>query len=807
MFSDLRFAMRTLAKSPGFGMTAVAVLALGIGANTAIFSIVSQVLLSPEGVTHPERIVSLRAKYDKLALRSIPVSIPDFTDVLNSTQFFEAAAIQAGGDFDYTGTGVPERLRGATVTSGWFDTFGARPRLGRVFGPDEDKPNANQVVVLSFGAWKRLFGEDPGVLGRPVELNQKLYRVIGVMGPEFQWPSGMDLWTPLGLAPDQFTENNRFNETFEAEVRMRPGVTLAQASSVVEALNMRVRNSGTRAGAYAKDSAWGMFLVPFTDFVAGETKTPLLVLLGAVGLVLLIACSNIAGLMLARASGRSREIAVRAALGASRWDLIQQTLAESLLLVVTGTVGGLGFAYVAVRGLLLLAPKNSRVMFDVRMDWSVLLFTALAGIAAGILFGVAPAWQSSRLVYYEGLKEGGRSGTASVARQRLRGVLVASEVALALLLLVGTGLFLRSFAALENVNPGFQPAGVASASVTLPRARYADESRQVAFYRTVLGRLSNLPGVAAVAAGTPVPFSGGGGSASFAIEGRPSPPGDPGPHGDIAVVTSDYFATLRVAVLAGRVFTDQDRQDTERVAVIDETLARQYWPDQNPIGQHIRLGSRIPWSTIVGVVAHVKNSDLAGDTVKGKYYFPLYQVPSMRASLIVRTQGDPGALRGAIREAVLAVDGSEPVSNFETMPDAVAESLAPRRFVVTLLGVFAAMALLMAVLGLYGVVSYAVSQRTQEFGIRVALGARRSEILGMVVGQGVRLAGAGAVAGLAASLVLGRLLRSQLFEVSPFDPVIFAGMVVILVGAAMLASYIPARRATQVDPMVALRHE
>lgn len=807
MLSDLRFAMRTLAKSPGFGITAVAVLALGVGANTAIFSIVSQVLLSPEGVTHPERIVSLRVKYDNLALKSIPVSIPDFTDVLASTQFFEAAAMQVGGDFDYSSAGVPERLRGATVTSGWFDTFGAKPRLGRVFEAGEDKPNANQVVVLSYGAWKRLFGQDPNILGRSVELNEKLYRVIGVMGPEFQWPSGMDLWTPLGLPQDQFVENNRFNENFEAEVRMKPGITLAQASAVVEALSMRVRNSGTRMGTYAQNSAWGMFLVPFTDFVAGDTKTPLLVLLGAVGLVLLIACSNIAGLMLARATGRSREIAVRAALGASRWDLIRQTLAESLLLVLTGTVAGLGFAYVAVRGLLLLAPKSSRVLFDVRMDTSVLLFTALAGIAAGILFGVAPAWQSSRMIQYEGLKEGGRSGTSTAARQRLRGLLVMGEVALALLLLVGTGLFLRSFAALENVDPGFQPAGVASASVTLPRARYGDADRRIAFFRTVLGRLSNVPGVSAVAAGSPIPFSGDGGSASFAIEGRPAPPGDPGPHGDIAVVTPDYFTALKVAVRAGRVFTDGDGQDTERVAVIDETLARQYWPDQNPLGQHIRQGSKGPWATIVGVVAHVKNSDLSGDTVKGKYYYPLYQMPVMRGSLIVRTQSDPATLQSAIREAVLAVDGSEPVSNFETMSKAVAESLAPRRFVVTLLGVFAAMALLMAVLGLYGVISYAVSQRTQEFGIRVALGARHGEILSMVVGQGVRMAGIGAGVGLIASLALGRLLRSQLFEVSPFDPRIFAGMAVILVAAAMLASYIPARRATRVDPMVALRHE
>jgi predicted permease len=807
MFSDLRFAARTLTKSAAFSITAVAALALGIGANTAIFSIVSQVLLKPEGVTNPERIVSLRIKYDKLALRSIPASIPDFTDVLNSTQFFEAAAIQQGGDFDYTGSGVPERLRGAAVSSGWFDSFGARPRLGRIFGPDEDKPNANQVVVLSFGAWKRLFGQDASVLGRTIELNERPYRVIGVMGPEFQWPSGMDLWAPLGLAAEQFTENNRFNENYEAVARMKPGVTFAQASTWVEVLTGRVRNDGTRLGAYARDSAWGMFLVPFTDFVAGDTKTPMLVLLGAVGFVLLVACANIAGLMLARASGRSKEVAVRAALGASRWDLIRQTLAESLLLAIVGSAAGLGFAYVAVRGLLLLAPKNSLVTLDVRMDSNVLLFTAMAGMAAGILFGIAPAWQTSRLDRYDSLKEGGRAGTAGLGRQRLRAGLVMCEVALALLLLVGAGLFLRSLAALESVSPGFEPGGVATANVTLPRARYADPERQMSFYRTALERLSKLPGVATVAAGSPLPFSGENNAASFAIEGRPVPPGDPGPHGDIGIVTPGYFAALKIAVREGRLFTDLDQRNTEPVAIVDEVLARQYWPDQSPIGQHIRAGLRAPFATIVGVVAHVKHSDLSGDVNKGKYYFSIYQSPRMRASLIVRTQADPAGLRSAIRDAVLTVDPAEPVSNFETMSEAVADSLAPRRFVVTLLGAFAAMALLMAVLGLYGVISYAVTQRTQEFGIRMALGAQRGEILAMVIAQGVRLAGAGAAIGLAASLAFARLLKSQLFAVSAFDPLTFAGMAAILIASATLASYIPARRATRVDPMVALRYE
>jgi putative ABC transport system permease protein len=384
---------------------------------------------------------------------------------------------------------------------------------------------------------------------------------------------------------------------------------------------------------------------------------------------------------------------------------------------------------------------------------------------------------------------------------------VTCEVALALLLLVGAGLFLRSLAALENVSPGFQPAGVATASVTLPRARYADPARQIAFFRAVLDRLSTVPGVTSIAAGTPLPFSGEGNAASFAIEGRPVPPGDPGPHGDIGIVTQGYFAALKIPVREGREFTNQDQQNSEPVVIVDEILARQYWPGQSPIGQHLRAGTRAPWATIVGVVAHVKHSDLSGDMTKGKYYFCLYQTPRVRESLIVRTSADPATLRSAMREAVLAIDPAEPISNFETMTEAVADSLAPRRFVVTLLGVFAAMALSMAVLGLYGVISYAVTQRTQEFGIRMALGAQRGEILEMVVGQGARLAGAGAAIGLAASLAFGRLLKSQLFEVSPFDPLTFAGMAVILIAAAMLASYIPARRATRVDPVEALRYE
>jgi predicted permease len=420
MISDLRIACRTLAKTPAFTLTAVAALALGIGANTAIFSLVSQVLLNPAGVSNPERVVAVRAKYDKLALKSIPVSIPDFTDVRASTSLFESAAMLQAGDFNYTGSGAPERLQGANVSLRWFDVFGAKPRIGRLFQPEEDTPNANQVAVLSYAAWQRLFGLDAGILGRTIMLNQKPYRVVGVMGPEFRWPAAVELWVPLGIPADQFVEQNRFNENYDAYARLKPGVSFQQASALLGILTDRVRNNGTRGGAYAKDSVWGIFILPFTDFIAGDTKTPMLVLLGAVGFVLLIACANIAGLMLARSSGRSREIAVRAALGAGRWHLIRQTLAESMILALAGASLGLALAWAGARELLALAPDNATVALDVRMDTTVLLFTAVAAIAAGVLFGIAPAWQISRLDHFDGLKEGGRSSMAGLARQRGR---------------------------------------------------------------------------------------------------------------------------------------------------------------------------------------------------------------------------------------------------------------------------------------------------------------------------------------------------------------------------------------------------
>ncbi len=805
MSSEVRFAVRMLLKSPTFAITAVAALALGIGANTAVFSVINAALLNPAGISDPDRIVAVRVKYDKLNLKSIPMSAPDFVDVRDSTQLFSNAAVLDEGDFHYTGSGVPERLQGASVSVQWFDVFGARPHLGRVFRPEEDQPNTNQAVVLAYPTWKRIFGGDRGAVGRTLELNQKPYLIIGVMGPEFRWPSQVDLWVPLGLSPQNLDERNRFNEGLFTVARMKPGVSLAQANALLQVLSDRVRNNGTRGGAYAKDSQWGMFAVPMTDFIAGDSKTPMLVLLGAVGLVLLIACSNIAGLMLARSSGRARDIAIRAALGAGRWDLVRQILWESLLLAVTGAILGLFVAHAGIRLMTLLAPENVAASFAVSIDRHVLLFTAGLTVLAGVLFGIAPAWQISGVDSYELLKEGGRSATAGRARQRLRAGLVVGEVALALVLLVGAGLLLRSLARLQQADPGFEPRGVLTASLSLPRSRYQTPEQRLAFFQTTLERLSQTPGVTVAAAGVPLPFSGMSGSASFTIEGREVGPGDPGPHGDVRYVSPGYFAALRIPLRSGRVFTEQDRMGSEPVIMIDENLARQYWPNEDPLGK--RMGRGRALATIAGVVGHVKHSDLAGDTGKGVYYYPVLQQPTPFTTLMVKTASNPASLAGGIRDAVRTVDPALPVQRLKTMQGLVSNSLAPRRFVVVVLGFFAVTALLLAAIGLYGLISYSVTQRTQEIGVRIALGAQAGQVLRMVVGQGARLALAGVAIGFVAAFSLSRLLASQLYHVSPFDPMTSVVTAAVLVGAALAASYLPARRATRVDPVEALRHE
>jgi predicted permease len=807
MLSDIRYACRTLAKSPGFAITAIAALALGIGANTAIFSVINATLLHPAGIMNPGRVVSIVANYDKLNLKNIYLSPPDFAEARDSRQMFEHAAVVEQTDYNYTGNGVPERLQGANVSQEWFDVFSAKPRLGRIFRAEEDQPNANHVVVLSYAAWQRIFGGDPRVLGRKIELNRLSYEVVGVMEPEFRWPTTTDIWVPMGLPADQFTEDFRFNEHLFTVARMKPGASVNQANALMGILSDRLRNSGTSNGTYAKDSAWGMAALPLTDYVLGDTKKPMLILLGAVAFVLLIACSNIAGLMLARASARAQEIAVRVALGAGRWDLIRQTMAESLVLILAGALAGLAVTGAGVHSLLALAPPQLEAGLIIKIDSSVLLFTITVAVLAGLLSGIVPAWQIARIDQNESLKEGGRAGTASRGNQRLRAVLITAEVALAVVLLAGAGLFVRSMIRLQDVSTGFQPRNVMTASLSLPAAQYAEPAKQIAFYRAVTERLANTPGVAAAAVGVPLPFSGNNGSASFDIEGRPVAPGDPGPHGDIRFVSPDYLSALGIVLKSGRTFSNQDRPDSQPVVLIDENLARQYWPNEDPVGKHLRNGSHSPWATIVGVVGHVKHSDLAADPAKGTYYFSMFQRPVPFAGIVIRTAGDPAPFATAIRNAVREVDNSQAVHDLKPMQDMVSASLAPRRFVVTLLGFFAATALLLAAVGLYGVISYSVAQRTQEIGLRMALGAQRSEVLRLVVWQGLRLTLASMVLGLAAALAVTQVLARQLFGVSPSDPLTFAGTATALILAALIASYLPAYRATRVDPVIALRYQ
>jgi len=815
LLEDFRYALRMLGKSPGFTVVAVLTLAVGIGANTAIFSVVNGLLLHPFGLPHPERLLAIRARYEKLNLKSIVISAPDYTFVRDNKQTFAAAAIEMENDFNYAAGAWPLRLRGSRVSWQWFDVFEARPLLGRVFAPEEDQPNADHEVVLAYGTWKSIFGGDSDIVGRSIQLNQQPYKIIGVMEPDFEWPSQTDLWAPLGLAPDAFTLDNIFNENYLAVARLEARVKPSNASAFLKMTSQQICDD-PRTQGYPKASGWSLFAIPFTEFVYGDVRTPLLILLGAVGLVLLIACSNVAGLLLARASSRAKEFAVRTALGASPWRLARQMLTESMALAFVGMLLGLVIAFQAVRALLWLAPGSLSTGLDIHLDLYVLLFTAVIAGASAIIFGAAPAWQIAFLDPQQNLKQGRGTGEGSAGRHRFRSGLVVAELSLALVLLASAGVFLKSLEKLKDVDVGFRPHGLMTAALALPERQYDTPDKQVAFLNGMLARLSSAPGVISAAAAMPLPFSGFGGSASFNIKGRVAPPGDPGPHGDVRGVSPRYFETMGIRLVRGRVFTDQDRRGGQAVAIIDENLAREYWPNQDALGQRLRNGNNAPWKTIVGIVRPVRHSQVVGEEAsregvegsgKGVYYFPLYQENSPATFLIARTSGDPAALAGAIRLAVHDVDPGQPVSDLKTMDERIAMSMGPRRSAVTLLSVFAAMALTLAAVGLFGLIRYNVTQRTQEIGVRMALGASRSEVLRMVLGESLRLALLGVAGGLVAAFALTRVLSSLLYGVSPTDPLTFAGMALVLISVALLASSIPAQRATRVDPLVALRYE
>ncbi len=804
--ADLRFALRILRKNAGFTAVAVLTLALGMGANTVIFSIIDGLYFHLAGIADPSHLFAIRTKYEKLGLKSLVLSAPSFKDVLESRQIFSSAAGADEESYNYLAPDGPQRLRVARVTSEWFAAFGVRPQLGRVFTSEEDQPHANQVALLSHSTWAQLFGSDPAVIGRTIQLNHDDYRIVGVMGADFEWPRRAQLWIPMGLAPADFAAGNYFNESFFVAARTRPGVSRAQAEAYLGVLTRRLIDAHPET-IYPKDSGWGMFAVPFSEYTSGDLRTPMLILLGAVGFVLLIACSNIGSLLLARASTRSREFALRIALGAKKRDLLRQSLAESLLLTALGAAAGVATAYAGRSILLRITVRDISSRLPVHIDGTVLLFATGLMLLSGLFLGVMPIGEVLGHPQFGILKDEAQSITSSGRRLRIRESLVVSQVALSLVLLVGAGLLLKSLTRMASVETGFDPRGVTTANVQLPENQYDSQKKQAAFYSAVGEGVASLPGVSAVGLGLSLPFTGYDPASSFTIEGRPAATSEPGLHSGLNWVTPGYFGALRIPLQRGRYFTHEDRLDTQPVVIIDENLARQYWPNRDPIGQHLRRDSNSPWATIVGVVGHVTQSELVGDSGRGVCYYPMLQQPLSQAFIVVKSKADTSRLAGAIQAAVATVDPAQPVADFRTMDEYVARSLGPQRIMASLLEVFSALALFLVALGLYGVISYNTAQRTQEIGIRMALGARRREVAGMVIYRGIRLTLVGIFAGAIAAFLLTSLIRSQLYEVTASDPSTFALTCLILLGVALAACYIPAWRASKVDPMRALRHE
>jgi predicted permease len=807
LLQDLRYALRQLRKSPGFTFASILTLALGIGATLAVFSVMNAVMLNPSGIPHPKDVVALRAKYAFGDLANISISTTDFGDAASAKNIFASAAVLAGQDFNYTsGDSIPQRLSGAMVSWQWFDVFWAHPYLGRVFRPEEDQPKANHEVILSYRAWRKRFGGDSSIIGRKLLLDQEPYEVVGVMGPDFAWPNQAELWIPIGLPPGSYFDPQvRHNEYLFGAARLRPGITLAQANAYLATRSAQVAT----AEKLPINVGWGMFCMPLISFVTGDLREPLFILLAAVGAILLIVCANIAGLQLARASGRQREFSIQIALGAGSHRVQRQALTEGLCLALAGGAIGLVLAKGIVPLLLLLAPAHVLLNISVRMDGTVILFLIALTSFCALLCGVAPAWQLTRGNWFQALQEGGRSEGAGRGRQRFRSELVIAEIAMAMVLLLASGLLVRSLAKLEQVKTGFDPSGLMSAELSLPDTTYKTDAQQAAFYRALEERLQEIPGVTHAAISNALPFTNAGGSGSFKIEGQTLPPNDPGPHGNKRSVSPDYFAALRIPLLRGRVFSPQDRAETEPVCVIDDTLARRYWPGTDPIGQHITLfgSAQAHWMTVVGIVGHAKTSSLQSDTSEGFYYMPLAQSPQDFAGIVVRTDGNPASMSDAMRAAVSAVDPSEALYDFKTMQERVDESLTGQRFLVILLSVFAGLALALAALGVYGIISYTVQLRDRELGVRLALGADRGDLFRLILGQGFRFACIGFALGLLATLLLGRILSSLLYGTSLFNPVTLFAASAVLAATILFACYIPARRAAKVDPMVALRYE
>jgi putative ABC transport system permease protein len=805
MFQDLRFGLRMLLKHKGFTAIAILTLSLGVGANTAIFSIVDAVLLRPLPFAEPERLLWFGGWAG--ADREQGVTPADFLDYREQCQSFTqvAASVSDGIPMNLSGGGEPERIKGGYVTSNYLDVFGVKPAMGRTFAAEEGLEGVNmeggdRVVVLSHALWERRFGADPAIINQTITLDKRNVTVIGVMPPQFQYPPGVELWLPFSFpASPQSAFRSREFHFLRPVARLKPGVSRAQGQAEVETIARRLQS------LYPKTNAnQSLFLWPLQERMVGDIRLTLLTLLGAVGCVLLIACANVANLLLARASARWREIAVRSALGAGRGRVVRQLLTESLALALLGGLGGMALANWGVKLLVALSADYLPRADEVRINTPVFGFTLAVALLTGLLFGLAPALQSARLDLMEALKEGAKGAGSGARRHRTLNLLVVGEVAVAMMLLIGAGLLINSFVRLQQVSPGFDEKNLLTARIDIPNP-YAQPEKKQQFFEQLQQRVAALPGVEAVGMVTELPLAGQSSDFNFNVEGRPEPAPGQSPHADLRNVNHDYFRAMRIPLLKGRSFTEADVRDNAKVALISDELARLYFAGEDPLGKRLFLDSiGNELFEIIGIVGDVRHRGLDSG-LRQTIYFPSLRLGY--ANLVIRTTNDPVSLAAAVRREAAAIDPNQPVANIKTMERWVSESVAQPRFRTLLLGLFSGAALLLAMVGIYGVMSYTVSQRVHELGVRMALGARAGDVLRLVISQGMRLALAGVAIGLAAAFALTRLIKDLLFGVLATDPLTFATITLLLTGVALVACYLPARRATKVDPMVALRHE
>lgn len=815
--NDLRFAFRQLTKSPGFAAVAILTLALGIGACTAVVSLVNALLIRPLPYKAPQELVLLWQKFSAQGLDQIPVSAPEYLDYEKQTTSFEHIAAFDYTDLNLTGGDMPERVQGAVVSPSLFPLLGVAPVEGRVFTNDEFGEGRDGVVILSARLWQRRFNSDPNLIGTQIALNGRKFTVVGIMPARFQFPlplfgiqggtfaGPVDIWKPIAFTKDEL--ESRGSRSYGVIGRLKKGISTAQAQAQIDTIHANWLKQFP--DFYPGDVRFGATLYPLHEQVVGGMRTALFILLTAVGVVLLIVCANLTTMLLARAGAREREFAIRVALGASRWQLLRQVLCESVLLAL---VGGAAGSLLAMWGLDLLRAIGTQTVpriAEANLDARVLLVMLIVSIGTGILFGIVPALASGNPELTEALKEGSRGATTGAPRNRFRNALVIAEVAMALVLLVSAGLLVKSFARVQNVHPGFNPRNVLTAELSLPLLKYPRGKPVIDLYAEVERRVRAIPGIEAVGLTSILPLSGSNSDNSFHIEGRSEMQTKVYPDEEVRGITPDYFRVLQTPLIKGRFFSEADNADAPGVLIINQAMAKKYWPGEEALGKRINFGDadpqKIKWFTIVGIVADIHHQGLDIDP-KPEFYLPHPQRPYRGMILAVRSAQDPGSLTSAIRAEIRRIDPDLPAANVRTLEQVTSDSIAPRRLSAVLIGVFAALALVLAAVGIYGVMSFLVVQRTHEIGVRMALGAQRGDVLRLVIGHALRLIFIGAAIGLAIAFFSSRALGAMLYNVEAFDLSTFILVSIALGSVALLASYIPAVRATRADPMIALGH-